>query len=199
MLRIRGQYFRLSLRMMKSIWRHVRLKKGFVNVERAPYGGLKLKIPTLLLTEKMRTQSRFNVSHSAHTQFPLLKQPPWQMMRMELSAQQSKERKHSQNASSKIHQTVQKVLVPLLGAPMSAHVSFRAAENLDVGRDLLEHLRESAPEAVRDRGHFLRLMGEVYDTYAPPSGSSRTPESSPAPPLVAPPPPDGRSSGTRPG
>ena len=62
MLRIRGQYFRLSLRMMKSIWRHVRLKKGFVNVERAPYGGMKLKIPTLLLTEKMRTQSRFNVS-----------------------------------------------------------------------------------------------------------------------------------------
>jgi hypothetical protein len=61
-LRIKGQYFRLSLRMMKSIWRHVRLKKGFVNVERAPYGGMKLKIPTLLLTEKMRTQSRFNVS-----------------------------------------------------------------------------------------------------------------------------------------
>lgn len=60
-LRIQGGYYRLSLRMMKCIWRHVRLRKGFVNVERAPYGGMKLKIPTLLLTEKMRTQSRFNV------------------------------------------------------------------------------------------------------------------------------------------
>jgi hypothetical protein len=48
--------------MMKAIWRHVRLRKGFNNIERAPYGGLKLKIPTLLLSEKLRTQSRFNVS-----------------------------------------------------------------------------------------------------------------------------------------
>jgi len=39
------------------------LKKGFVNVERAPFGGLKLRIPTLLYVEKMRTQSRFNVSY----------------------------------------------------------------------------------------------------------------------------------------
>ena len=42
--------------------RNVRLKKGFVNVERAPFGGMKLRIPTLLFVEKMRTQSRFNVS-----------------------------------------------------------------------------------------------------------------------------------------
>lgn len=120
------------------------------------------------------------------------------MMRMELSAQQSKERKHSQNASSKIYQTVQKVLVPLLSAPVPPHVSFRAAENLDVGRDLLEHLRESDPEAVRDRGHFLRLMGEVYDTYAPPSCAAQFPESSPACPSGAPSHSDGRTSGTRP-
>ncbi len=40
----------------------MRLRKGFVNVEKAPFGGLKLKIPTLLYVEKMRTQSRFNVS-----------------------------------------------------------------------------------------------------------------------------------------
>lgn len=42
--------------------RSVRLRKGFVNVERAPFGGLKLRIPTLLFVEKMRTQSRFNVN-----------------------------------------------------------------------------------------------------------------------------------------
>ena len=41
--------------------RNVRLRKGFVNAERAPFGGLKLRIPTLLFVEKMRTQSRFNV------------------------------------------------------------------------------------------------------------------------------------------
>jgi hypothetical protein len=48
--------------MMKAIWRHVRLRKGFHNLERAQLGGYKLRIPTVLLTEKMRTQSRFNVS-----------------------------------------------------------------------------------------------------------------------------------------
>lgn len=57
-----GQYYNLSLRMMKAIWRHVRLKQGFENIEKAPFGGMKLRIPTTLLVEKMRTQSRFNVS-----------------------------------------------------------------------------------------------------------------------------------------
>ena len=61
-IRVNDEFFTISLRMMKAIWRHVRLKKGFENVERAPYGGLKLKIPVTLLAEKLRTQSRFNVS-----------------------------------------------------------------------------------------------------------------------------------------
>ena len=61
-IRVNDEVYTISLRMMKAIWRHVRLKKGFENVERAPYGGLKLKIPVALLAEKLRTQSRFNVS-----------------------------------------------------------------------------------------------------------------------------------------
>ena len=39
----------------------MRLRKGFVNLEKAPFGGEKLRIPMLLFVEKMRTQSRFNV------------------------------------------------------------------------------------------------------------------------------------------
>jgi hypothetical protein len=42
----------------------VRLRKGFVNLEKAPFGGEKLRIPMLLFVEKMRTQSRFNVRAS---------------------------------------------------------------------------------------------------------------------------------------
>jgi len=61
-IRINEAYFTMSLRMMKAVWRHVRMRKGFVNVEMAPYGGRKLRIPSLLYVEKMRTQSRFNVS-----------------------------------------------------------------------------------------------------------------------------------------
>jgi hypothetical protein len=63
-IRVNDAFYSMSLRMMKAIWRHVRLRKGFDNVERSPYGGMKLKIPTSLLAEKLRTQSRFNVSLS---------------------------------------------------------------------------------------------------------------------------------------
>jgi hypothetical protein len=61
-IRVKDGFYSISLRMMKAIWRHVRLRRGFENVERAPYGGYKLKIPIPLLAEKHRTQSRFNVS-----------------------------------------------------------------------------------------------------------------------------------------
>ena len=55
-IRVRSGFYTISLRMMKAIWRHVRLRKGFDNVERAPHGGFKLKIPSMLLAEKLRTQ-----------------------------------------------------------------------------------------------------------------------------------------------
>jgi hypothetical protein len=47
--------------MQKAIYRHIRLKKGFAN-EESMDGMAKLKIPDVLLKEKMRTQSRFDVS-----------------------------------------------------------------------------------------------------------------------------------------
>ena len=61
-IRIHDSYYTLSLRMMKAVWRHVRLKKGFVNRESVPHIGTLLRIPTVLLMEKIRTQERFNVS-----------------------------------------------------------------------------------------------------------------------------------------
>ncbi len=56
----REKHFSLSLRMQKAIYRHVRLKKGFKN-EETVNGMPKLRIPDLLLKEKIRTQSRFDV------------------------------------------------------------------------------------------------------------------------------------------
>ena len=54
------RYYSLSLRMQKAIYRHIRLKKGFKN-EELVNGQPKLRIPDLLLKEKIRTQSRFDV------------------------------------------------------------------------------------------------------------------------------------------
>lgn len=54
--------FRVSQEELSRVFRRsVRLRRGFVNLERAPFGGEKLRIPSLLFVEKMRTQSRFNV------------------------------------------------------------------------------------------------------------------------------------------
>ena len=52
---------------MKAVWRHVRLKKNFVNREVIPHVGTKLRIPEILLVEKLRTQQRFNVRHLPYT------------------------------------------------------------------------------------------------------------------------------------
>ena len=46
--------------MQKAIYRHIRLKKGFHNVEIMD-GVTRLRIPDVLLREKLRTQSRFEV------------------------------------------------------------------------------------------------------------------------------------------
>ena len=56
----KDKYFSLSLRMQKAIYRHIRLKKDFKN-EETVNGISKLRIPDLLLKEKIRTQSRFDV------------------------------------------------------------------------------------------------------------------------------------------
>jgi len=60
-IRYKDKYYSLSLRMQKAIYRHIRLKKGFQNLESVD-GMTKLRIPDVLLKEKMRTQSRFDVS-----------------------------------------------------------------------------------------------------------------------------------------
>lgn len=61
-IRFRDKYLTLSMRMMKSVWRHVRLRRGFVNRQTIPDIGTILRIPHSLLIEKIRTQQRFNVS-----------------------------------------------------------------------------------------------------------------------------------------
>ena len=59
-IRYKDKFFTLSLRMQKAIYRHIRLKKGFKN-EEVMDGVVKLRIPDVLLKEKIRTQSRFDV------------------------------------------------------------------------------------------------------------------------------------------
>jgi hypothetical protein len=60
-MRVGKRYCKLSLRLQKALFRHVRLQRGFVNRERCPDGVEKLRIPTTLYTDKKKTATRFMV------------------------------------------------------------------------------------------------------------------------------------------
>jgi hypothetical protein len=166
----------------------VRLRKGFVNVERAPFGGLKLRIPTLLYVEKMRTQSRFNVTP------PLLRMrfalraaaiciktrlSGWQLMRMEASQQQpveegeARDKKTVHNASSKVSLVVQRMLFPLLDSPMRTHVILDTdGDQLEL--DLLDQVGRSKPGLMEDQQTFIQHLLGLLERYRH-SGYSRVP------------------------
>lgn len=60
-IRVGTRYCKLSLRLQKALFRHVRLQRDFVNRERTPDGVVKLRIPTALFMDKKKTASRFMV------------------------------------------------------------------------------------------------------------------------------------------
>jgi hypothetical protein len=60
-IRVKEKYCKLSLRLQKALFRHIRLGRGFVNREKTPDGVVKLRIPTSLFTDKKKTATRFMV------------------------------------------------------------------------------------------------------------------------------------------
>lgn len=163
-IKVDGAFHSISLRMMKAIWRHVRLRRGFDNVERAPYGGFKLRIPVPLLAEKHRTQSRFNVSRvDPRAPEPGLFMPPQVMRTMSGTPCPVKERKVSQSASSKIDSIVRQLFLPMLTMPTPSHTSF-----LHEGADaqILRQVAEEHPEVVKTEADFVSHMVALYRRFA---------------------------------
>ena len=60
-LHVNGQLFRADQKLEKAMFRHIRLSKGFSNVERLADGTAKLRIPARLLEQKQKTSARFLV------------------------------------------------------------------------------------------------------------------------------------------
>lgn len=84
-------------------------------------------------------------------------------MRMETSSQ-GKERKVVQNASSKVHLVVQRMLLPLLDIPMGTHVVFDAADD-QAELALLDHLRLVHPEVMTDQATFVEHLRALFTRY----------------------------------
>lgn len=61
-IKINGNFYRMTQRLEKAIFRNVRLTKDFINVEVLEDGTRKLRIPTRLLEAKKRSSTRGQVS-----------------------------------------------------------------------------------------------------------------------------------------
>ncbi len=171
-LKLPDGYYTLSLRMMKAIWRHVRLKKGFSNIERAHLGGYKLRIPTMLLTEKMRTQSRFNVSKNiaafnASCQIYISRiltgLPTHAPQTMRMSTQPVRPPpKNPMSAASKITKVVNEFFLPLADGFVPEYTPLTSTPD-DEEILLLERIWDAFPECMNTREKFVAKMGELYD------------------------------------
>ena len=167
-----------------SVRRSVRLRRGFVNLERAPFGGEKLRIPSLLFVEKMRTQSRFNVGFPVFVLSNVLMFVLkgfggvcllLQLMRVEVASTSSgggddglvsngRPRKLMHNASSKVSVVVEKMLLPILDTPLRPHVVFDAVQD-QAELDLMEEVDKQHPEVMADSQSFTRHLLGLYDRY----------------------------------
>ena len=158
-----------------SCRRNVRLRKGFVNTEKAAYGGLKLRIPTLLFVEKMRTQTRFNVSSDCRVAAGSVLKLfyPSQLMRMgtpgpsQVASETGgahERAKVAHNASSKVSLVVQKMLFPILDSPMRTHVLLDSEAD-QVELDLLDQVGRQNPSLLDDQQGFIAHLQSLLERY----------------------------------
>ena len=75
-----------------------------------------------------------------------------------------KGRKLMHNASSKVAVVVEKMLLPLLDAPMRSHVVFDAVSD-QVEMDLMEELERQRPDVMADPGSFSGHLLTLFDRY----------------------------------
>ena len=171
-LKLPDGFYTLSLRMMKAIWRHVRLRKGFCNLERAQLGGYKLRIPRTLLTEKMRTQSRFNVSARALLRVAIRPTdarvfqfaPTARRQTMRMSAQAARPQpKNPMSAANKITRVVSDFFLPIAEGYVPEYTPLSTQPDADETQ-LLERIWELFPDAMRSRDDFVDCMCQLYDS-----------------------------------
>lgn len=182
-----NKFCALSLRMMKSIWRHVRLRKGFVNMEPLSHGGAKLKIPSLLLQEKIRTQNRFNVSvqmpprpivngfllyiyTTAHPR-PYFGQgliSQLQVMRQKINESTiTKERRSTSIMSKRISSMLLEVILPMgknvEQLPKKTRFILTEVDSL---RNIFKSIQRDCPKIAANKEKLLKEVERAYDAAA---------------------------------
>jgi len=148
-----NQMHGLSLRMQKAVWRHVRLKRDWQNVELVSSGKTKLKIPVILLREKLRTQTRFN--------------------KMKNSRDNKREGSKQIMSSSSLRRVVS--VIEDFVIPMSRQIStlpplthFVPKTNIvdDVFKNAVENIEREYPGLTKDKGLFMCSLQRAFDKFS---------------------------------
>lgn len=166
-IRVEGKgFYLLSLRSMKVVFRHIRLNKSFVNREKNAFGEWKLRIPTSLMREKMRTQIRFNVSgyHSVflfYTNFSFLC-VFLQALRSGKHMASSSSGTHTGNGiSNKIHAFVEGEILPFCHMERTP-ISFFVGEK-ETMQNVMHLVVTECPSLLKTRDYFVDASGQAYD------------------------------------
>ncbi|EKX30889.1 hypothetical protein GUITHDRAFT_117645 [Guillardia theta CCMP2712] len=154
-IRMGESYYTLSLRIQKAMFRHVRLTKGFRNVERLPDGRLKLRIPTQLLVEKKRTATRFTVMRSKSG-------APCGVGKPSYSKRVRLERKAEASDLIDLTDIINGILGPAAADSRPSYTAFFLSE-AETAEHVVQHLFRECPTLTRDRMEFVRSMTRLYD------------------------------------
>lgn len=148
-IRVRDKYYTLSLRQMKALWKHVKLRKNFVNRETLPHIGTKLRIPEVLLMEKMRTQQRFNVSACIQNLLFIIS--------TDSSAQVMREsaygRNHKTVVRKRIDEVLQQYILPAVPPPEG--ITYFTVQEDESLLSIVEQLRRDCPRWCQDKSRLL--------------------------------------------
>jgi hypothetical protein len=148
-IRICDQYYTLSLRQMKALWKHVKLRKNFVNRETIPHIGTKLRIPEVLLMEKMRTQQRFNVSEWARVLFSLyISSQSAQVMR-----ESAYGRSHKTIVRKRIDEVLHQHILMAVNPPEG--ITYFTVQEDESLLSIVEQLRRDCPRWCKDKTRLL--------------------------------------------
>ena len=135
------------------MWRHVRLKKNFVNREVVPHVGTKLRIPEVLLVEKLRTQQRFNVSAVPDLAHRALYQPPRAAQIMRESAYG---RSHKTVARKRIDEVLQQHI--LTAVPPPEGITYFTVQEDESLVSIVDQLRRDCPRWCQDKTRLLSKL-----------------------------------------
>lgn len=134
----------------------MRLKKNWKNIELVPSGKKKLKIPTILLREKLRTQTRFNKMKTHKNNGEGLENTDCKQ-------------NQCNSALRKINNVIENFVIPMARKistlPTVTHFIVKNSVVDDVFKNAVESIEREFPEVTKDKNLFMCSLQKAFDKF----------------------------------